>query len=1032
MFAVDRNMRSILVAFLMLLPAPAAAERLPLKAYTVADGLPNNNINKIVRDSRGFLWFCTNEGLSRFDGYSFTNYGLDQGLPHSAVNDFLETRSGEMWVATNGGLVRFDPQGAPSHEVVLADQKARSAPMFTVIVPDDEDRAARAVNSIVEDRNGTIWCGTMKHLYRVERRGSNYSLAAVDLGTKEDFITDLLPDRGGSLWIASFKGLYCRRADGRLEHFTRRDGLPDDTIHDLLEDHQGRLWAATRSGGFFRFNPERAANESFVSEVHNKQNGLTTDWVFQLFETSDQQIWVATNQGVVEFFPEAAKPEARFRVYTPRNGLTFREVTALNEDVNGNLWLGTNVTGAMKLERHGFLTWDEQDGIVGGNAIFGDRAGETCFRAFVHAGSSEAAKTQQMLGSYDEKGFHWFMPNTLATSGWVFEEVTLQARNGQWWIGTGSGLYRFPATENFEQTKRAHPSIYTTADGLASMQVFRLFEDSRGAIWVSTIGAPNGLARIAGPNFLLEDLSNAAGLPSPKDDLARAFGEDAGGNIWIGFGSGVARFRSGNITFYTTNEGLPAGGIQSIFSDHAGRLWLGSLRSGLIRIDHPEAERPIFVNYATAQGLSSNSTEAITEDLQGRIYVGTGRGLDQLDPLTGHIKHFSTFDGLATGAMNAAFCDHGGALWFSTQKGLSRFVPESSTSSPAPPIVINGLRVMGGAQHVSAVGEREMALADLHSGQNQIQIDFVGLSFAVGDVLRYQYKLEGSGADWSAPTDQRTVNFASLSPGHYRFLVRALNSDGLTSAQPAVVSFTILPPIWARWWFLPAALVLFMLAIYALYRYRVARLLELERVRTRIASDLHDDIGSNLSLIAGLSEMLRQQARQVDSQIADRLGVIANASRQSVEAMGDIVWAVNPKRDNVVDLAHRMRRFANDSLTPRNIEFHLDAPTPNQNVRVNTEVRREVLLVFKEAINNVARHSGCRNASAALKIERGRLVLIVSDDGHGFDEARIDHGHGLESMRRRAEKLGGKIEMSSRDGEGTTVSLTAPVSGPGW
>ena len=303
----------------------------------------------------------------------------------------------------------------------------------------------------------------------------------------------------------------------------------------------------------------------------------------------------------------------------------------------------------------------------------------------------------------------------------------------------------------------------------------------------------------------------------------------------------------------------------------------------------------------------------------------------------------------------------------------------------------------------------------------------MGLSFAVGDVLRYQYKLEGSGADWSAPTEQRTVNFASLSPGRYHFLVRAVNSDGVLSVQPAAVTFTILPPIWQRWWFLTLMLIVGALSVYALYRYRVARLLELERVRTRIASDLHDDIGSNLSLIAGLSEVLRQQTRQVDSQIAERLSVIANASRQSVEAMGDIVWAVNPKRDNVLDLAHRMRRFGSDSLKARNIEFRLAAPKPNQNVKLNAEVRREVFLVYKEGIHNIARHSGCQTAEAALKIERGMIILELRDDGLGFDEANVDQGHGLESMRRRAEKLGGRIDVSSRPGAGTTMTLTAPV-----
>src|SRR2546429_8180514 len=181
----------------------AFGERLPLKPYTVVDGLPNNVINKIVRDSRGFLWFCTGEGLSRFDGYSFTNYGVDQGLPHTMVNDFLETRSGELWVATNGGLVLFNPKGQATPRIVFANENPQRPPMFTVVIPDDQDRAARAANVLLEDRSGTIWCGTMRHLYRLERGGNRFSLVPVELGAKEIFILDLLEDRSGSLWIAS-------------------------------------------------------------------------------------------------------------------------------------------------------------------------------------------------------------------------------------------------------------------------------------------------------------------------------------------------------------------------------------------------------------------------------------------------------------------------------------------------------------------------------------------------------------------------------------------------------------------------------------------------------------------------------------------------------------------------------------------------------------------------------------------------------------------------------------------------------------
>jgi signal transduction histidine kinase len=514
-----------------------------------------------------------------------------------------------------------------------------------------------------------------------------------------------------------------------------------------------------------------------------------------------------------------------------------------------------------------------------------------------------------------------------------------------------------------------------------------------------------------------------------KDDLARSFAEDRAGNIWIGFNTGLARYRAGAFTFFTTKDGLPPGPINYLYTDHAGRLWLGLSRSGLLRVDDPAAERPAFTSYTTAEGLSSNSIEVITEDLSGDIYAGTGRGLDRLDPATGRVRHYTTADGLASGSFLAALRDRNGILWFGTHNGLSRFVPGTREPAAPLPILISGLRVAGLQQPLSALGESDIRLPDLAADHNQLQIDFVALSFAPGGVLHYQYKLEGANADWGAPTEQRTVNYGNLAPGHYRFLVRAVTSDGTDSSAPATVSFTILPHIWQRWWFFSILVLFVVAAAYTMYRYRLRRLIELERVRTRIASDLHDDIGSNLSLIAGLSEVLGQQARRADSEIAERLSVIANASRQSVEAMGDIVWAVNPKRDNVIDLAHRMRRFASDSLTARNIQFNFDAPKPNQNAKVNAEVRREVFLVFKEAVNNIARHSGCKTAEASLKIERGTIILKLKDDGHGFDEAGSDHGHGLDNMLRRAEKLGGHFEIISQPGLGTTMTLTAPIGG---
>lgn len=1055
MHCPPRTLRSFhLLLWLIALPLfsslAALAERLPLKAYAVADGLANNVINKIVRDSRGFLWFCTDEGLSRFDGYSFTNYGVVDGLPHAVVNDFLETSQGELWVATNAGLVFFDPRGEARAQ---ASQTSESPAMFTVVVPEDDDRQARAVTVLYQDRSGTIWCGTMKRLYRVERDGDRFTLLSVDMETAagkptDVFIYDLLEDRSGSLWIGTASGLFRRSPDGRITYFTKGDGLPDDVIHDLLEDHQGRLWAATRLGGFFRFVADDKGG-IVVAEVYNKQKGLPTDWVFQFFETSDQKFWVATNAGLTAFSPEGDENGQRFHSYTKRHGLSFQEVTTLNEDSGGNLWLGTNTAGAMKLARDGFVTYDEQDGIDSVGVIFPGRDGAVCFRGYVlggqHASVFDGGKVDllragevnywQSLGCYDGQRFKWFVPDVLKgkSSGWVREGGVLQARNGEWWVAMHGRLYRFPATDNFTQLAKARPlAVYGEESTGATPQIFRIFEDSQGGIWISSFDSDSNRLAIWEPgNETLRDVSGAANLPTLKEDIARSFAEDDAGNLWIGFGTGLARYRDEAFTFFATKDGLPPGSINYIYADHAGRLWLGFSRGGLVRVGEPTAERPAFTRFTTAEGLSSNSVEVLTEDLAGNIYAGTGRGLDRLDPATGRFRHYTTADGLASGSFLAAFRDSNGVLWFGTHNGLSRFEPDTHDRAARLPILISGIRVAGSHQTLSALGESDIRLPDVAADQNQLQIDFVGLSFASGEVLRYQYKLEGANPDWGPPTEQRTVDYANLAPGDYRFLVRAVTSDGVNSSTPAVVNFSILPHIWQRWWFYSLIGVFLLATAYMLYRYRLRRMIELERVRTRIASDLHDDIGSNLSLIAGLSDVLGQQARQSDSPVDERLVVIANASRQSVEAMGDIVWAVNPKRDNVIDLAHRMRRFASDRFATRNIEFQFDAPKPNQNAKINAEVRREVFLVFKEAINNITRHSACKTAEASLKIERGTIILKLKDDGHGFDVAGADHGQGLESMRRRAEKLGGRVDVISQPGAGATVILTAPIGGQG-
>ncbi|HEY7184527.1 MAG TPA: two-component regulator propeller domain-containing protein, partial [Blastocatellia bacterium] len=755
------------------------AERLPIKTYAIVDGLAHNKINKIVRDSRGFLWFCTGDGLSRFDGYTFTNYGTDQGLPHREVNDFLETRNGEYWVATNAGLVRFNPKAPPERRVVYInganENDSRAWPMFTVIVPDEKERPARAINVLLEDHSGAVWCGSYKGLYRLDRSRGRFALRPinpVNMGMPEgegQNINDLLEDGGGSLWIAAPSGLYRQWPDGGAARYTRRDGLPDDFLHDLFEDHEGRLWAGTRYGGFFQFGADDARRPPVVLRSFSGRDGMPTPWVFQLFETSDRKFWVATSRGLLQFFPNRDDQGRWFHSYSERNGLSYFDVTALEEDLGGNLWLGTNNAGAMKFERDGFITYGQRDGLYTVNSIFEDRAGGLCFRGSVfgdkHTSVFEGASLDPLgrtpdyhytrLGRFDGRTFSWFMPRAVGDLGWVMEGITLQTRDGEWWVGGAHGLYRFPASDNFSRIKTARPlAAYTDKDGLGVSYPFRLFGDSRGNVWVSTFSASHVLLWERDSKSL-RDMSKAPGFPS-KDNGASSFGADHAGNVWIGFNGQIARYRDGVFDLFTAGDGVPPGAITSIYVDHAGRLWFTSARSGLIRVDDPAERRPKFVNYTTAQGLSSNSTDVcernIVEDLQGRIYVGTGRGLDRLDPATGRFKHFTTADGLAPGSFLACLRDRRGALWFGSSGGLSRFIPTPDEPSQAPPpILISDLRVAGSRQFISALDETDVHLPDLPADQNQLQFDFTGLSFSPGDALRYQYRVEGAGEDWSAP-----------------------------------------------------------------------------------------------------------------------------------------------------------------------------------------------------------------------------------------------------------------------------------------
>ena len=1033
--AIERIVYRMLcvLVFVILLPAIASSEQLPIKTYTTADGLAQNAVSRIVRDSRGFLWFCTEEGLSRFDGYTFTTYGVEQGLPSGRVMDLLETREGEYLVASAGGLCRFNPLGKPLALVTsrspITDHQPPANPMFVLLRPNDQSRI-RSVNVLLEDRTGAVWCGAGGGLYRLEQTDGEWTLRAVEIGLPREVENDmrvhaLSEDRQGALWIGAGSGLYRRWPDGRTERYTTEIGLPSNEVRALLVDASGQLWVGTRQG-LSQIALEPSTPQPRVIRVYTAKTGLPDSNTRSLFQSSTGQLWIGLSQALVEFIPQASPDGSQFRYDANKLALRKLFVQTLAEDRDGNLWIGTD-NGAIKLARNGFTTYTEADGLGASrvSALFESRAGELGVITLFWS-----ATPIKWLEGKRFRAIRPQLPRSLTYLGWGWHQLTLQDQAGEWWLPTGQGLVRYPKVDHVGQLATTPPkAIYTTRDGLVSNDVFRLYEDSRGDIWIATFSeARGGITRWERATGTLHHYGEADGLPL-RTPVPCAFTEDRAGNLWIGFvdTDALARFSDGHFTLFTTEQGLPAGSIYDLYLDHAGRLWIASTRGGVARLDDPSAEQPQFIAYSMAQGLSSNSVNCITEDGYGRLYVGTARGLDRLDPATGRVKPFTTADGLISGEVLVSFRDRKGDLWFGGKGGLSRLSPQPDPPSLPPPILITSLLIAGQTQPISALGEIEIAPLELGADKNQLQIDFVALGFSSGEGLRYQYKLEGASGEWSHLSDGRTVNFSNLAPGAYRFLVRATNADGVSSETPASLSFTILRPVWQRWWFMSISAALLGLVAYALYRYRVTRLLQLEQVRTRIAADLHDDIGANLTTIAVLSEVVHQQINGASAMVEAPISSIARLSRESVSSMSDIVWAINPKKDSLRDLTRRMRAFATDIFTSHNIDLEFQPHSADLDLKLGANVRRTVYLIFKEAVNNIARHSACEKASIAIHVEGARLVLRIADDGKGFDAATVSDGNGLQSMRRRAKESGGEVIISTNPPRGTTVTLRLPA-----
>ena len=1017
------------------------AERLPVHVYTTADGLGSSAVNWILRDSRGFLWFATRDGLSRFDGQKFTTYRLEPGKSPS-VTQIIERRRGDYLVLLQSGdLYRFDSQTP-----VATDSGASKDDTLTL---QGQRLASQVPGTLFEDHAGRLWVMSTSGVYLMAESDRHLTAQPIELhvpgqGDAVRNVTKMLETRDGSLWLTTNLGLVRRTDDGRVMLYSAPPALPiANFLVSLCEDSAGRIWIGSRRGVYVLWPLPLTDPAAFVSRslTEAKRNvrtvalpqapgevlefstmeGFDGELIQGIYQTADGRMWLSGLNAVNVFDGK------EFRNFNAANGLGPR-LGMMVEDGDGNLWFAS-LNGAVKLVTRGLSSYGIDDGL-------GDRTIRSIYQTA--AGELYVISGDWQVSRLTARKFFTVRTRLgdVGTPVWTSNAALFDSTSA-WWFLTERRLFRFDHSERLESLVGRRPSmVYDTGPDFHNGAFYVLFEDSHGQVWISTRStapAQRGLAVWDRGSNTVRAFGAAENFPD--GNAPSAFCEDRAGNIWIGsYYGGLARYASGRFTFFTGENGPPEGFVTALHLDKLGRLWIASAGNGLSRVDDPKAEHPVFLNYSTANGLSSNNIRQITDDEAGRIYVGTVRGVDRLSVDTGRVKHYTMADGLSDDFITVAFRAHDGSLWFGTQNGLSHLEPEPDLPAHAPPIMIGGLHVAGVKQPLSELGQAEVGQLQLNYTQTNLQIDFFSLSFASAELIRYQHQLEGADQDWSLPASERTMTYANLAPGTYRFFVRAVNADGVVSRAPAVVSFRIAPPFWSRWWFILASILLFGVIVYGVARASFLRKLELERVRTRIATDLHDDIGASLTRIAMLSEVTRRQPDGIPATSAHRLTQIADNARTLVDSMSDIVWAIDPGQEDFLSVIDRVRSFAADTLGAAGVHWQMTIAPRLEERRLTPEQRRGLYLIFKEAISNIARHANCKFASCHLTLDHSTLVAVIEDDGRGMQSEIVPNGRGrrgLANMKMRAQEIGALLEIGPRAGGGTKLTLRLPMRADG-
>ncbi len=989
------------------IPFPVAASSLSsppdspfiVESWTTDDGLPQSSVISVIQTRDGYLWLGTLNGLVRFDGVRFEVFDENNtpGLNSSRIVHLFEDSQTNLWIGTETAGVVLAQQGT----VRKLEQLGSGSPKERLV-------------SACEDSTGAVW------LYLADGRLGRYLTGTVtvydDLRGGPPDVNHTVVAETDRLWV----GPVWWQEDWWLLGIGPLDKLhPPDVAGALRLPMAPSLDYLVQSpkGGYWRLANGRILKcrgntlERDLGRYPWKANARPS----AACEDADGNLIVGTldetsGDGVF-WYDSAGKPSH----LSQAEGVSRNGILSLCLDREGNLWVGTDGGGLNRVKRKPFRLAATTKGPVA-QTVCGDGVGG------VWMGFTRGAAFQQ--GAVVRE----FGPAEGLTS--VFEQNVTSVfvdREKRVWVGTGGGLFRL----NGERLERV------TGPGAIQLEVAAIHQDRKGQMW---FGTPAGLLGLIGDAWL-----QPGGLTSGS---VRAIADDAEGNLWIGTtGGGLNRLRDGQLFAFRKQTGaLPSDDISCLLADEDGVLWIGT-SGGLVRFASGQ-----WTRYTTDDGLASNGIGYLLDDGEGDLWLGSNAGLMRVkkaalnDFAAGRIhripcRAYEKADGLPTrecksGSQPAAGRTADGQLWFPTTRGLVHLNPADLKPNPVPPpVVIESVWVEDHRETSSALRTAQPVAITIPPRKGQIELHYTSLNLAAPTRTHFRYRMGDYETKWTPAGDRRVATYPKLPPGRFTFEVEACNEDGIWSTTPATLALTVEPPFWLTWWFMTASAMALLGAVvgtvHLVSTQKLKRQLRqqatLEKERSRIARDLHDQLGANLTQVSLLGELVEAD-KDLPDEVEAHAQQITQTSRETTRALDEIVWATNPANDTLEGLINYVCKYAQDYLALAGLRYRLEVPSQLPATPLLPEVRHNVFLAAKEAVNNVVKHAQASSAWVRLHMETGQFTLEIEDDGRGLpDAARSSTRNGLKNMRKRLEDVGGSFTIEPAPNRGTIVRLTVPV-----